>query len=713
MRLSFIFAVHNHQPVGNFDHVFAEAYDWAYAPFLTFLDRTELLRTCLHFSGGLLEWIKANRPKAFDLLARLVQRGQVELLTGGFYEPILSILPDWDKIGQVQRLNAYLASHFGCVPTGMWLAERVWEPHLAKPLAEAGVRYVLLDDFHFGTAGLDVETLNGYYHTEELGYGLCVFPISQRLRYLIPFAPPDQVVEFLRRLAEQGRRLAVIGDDGEKFGVWPGTYRTVYEEKWLDRFVEALAQGGDWCEFVTCSEYMQRISAEGPIYIPTASYKEMGEWALPAQAAIRFEDILEELQTRPGGSRALSFLRGGFWRNFLVKYPEAADIYRKMLRQSRRVHHALALSPHSQELLRAQTAVWRAQGNDVYWHGIFGGLYHPHLRRAARSSLLEADTLLTRGEEPGPDWLRWETKSLDGGRGQELRISTGHLDLGFRTEGGVLFDLGFRPSGLNLADVLARRREAYHRKVDGSPVEGEHGQTGTIHGRVRAREGGLETFLLFDRHRRGCFQDRLWGPGVDPAQVRLGRDTELADLVGAPYSLIVEGEEGKHVHATFSDKNVWLPSGRFDLFKAIRVQRGRAAVNADYTLLWQGPLLPVTFGVEFNLAFTAGRAPGRFLRLPGVVLDDPSFEGIGVEGGIPWAELADEWGGVRARLSWTEDGSLWWYPVYTVTLSEAGFEKIFQGICLIISWQVLLADAPWSVSVTCELFEEGVVRDDR
>jgi hypothetical protein len=35
-----------------------------------------------------------------------------------------------------------------------------------------------------------------------------------------------------------------------------------------------------------------------------------------------------------GGARVVGLLRGGFWRNFLVKYPEVAEIYWKMLRLS-------------------------------------------------------------------------------------------------------------------------------------------------------------------------------------------------------------------------------------------------------------------------------------------------------------------------------------------------------------------------------------------
>ena len=132
--LTFCFGVHNHQPVGNFEHVLVAATARAYRPFLERLrDRPEV-RLTMHWTGGLLEWLRDHSADTFGLLGAVVARGQVELLTGGFYEPILAILPDHDKVGQIQHLTEFIRAHFGVRPRGMWLAERVWEPQLPRPL---------------------------------------------------------------------------------------------------------------------------------------------------------------------------------------------------------------------------------------------------------------------------------------------------------------------------------------------------------------------------------------------------------------------------------------------------------------------------------------------------------------------------------------------------------------------------------------------------
>ena len=48
--------------------------------------------------------------------------------------------------------------------------------------------------------------------------------------------------------------------------------------------------------------------------------------------------------------------------------------------------------------------------------------------------------------------------------------------------------------------------------------------------------------------------------------------------------------------------------------------------------------------------------------------------------------LVDEWIGVRARLTWSAGAMLAWGPVETVSVSEGGFERIYQGLALLLTW---------------------------
>src|SRR5262249_46149144 len=128
---------HNHQPVGQFDHVNEHSTNVSYLPLIELLERHPHVKIGMHYSGPLLEWLKNFHAEVLERLRVLIARKQVEMLSGGYYEPVLAALPHEDKIGQIEKLNAEIGSIFGSHPVGLWLAERIWEPHLARPVAEA------------------------------------------------------------------------------------------------------------------------------------------------------------------------------------------------------------------------------------------------------------------------------------------------------------------------------------------------------------------------------------------------------------------------------------------------------------------------------------------------------------------------------------------------------------------------------------------------
>src|SRR5512137_2172353 len=133
----FLLAIHNHQPVGNFEHVFDRAFRECYEPLLAEFERNPRFKFTLHFSGPLWEYMERRERACWDLVGRMTARGQVELLGGGFYEPILSVIPEEDRLGQVLLMQRFLSERFGTKPRGIWLAERVWEPNLPRTIARA------------------------------------------------------------------------------------------------------------------------------------------------------------------------------------------------------------------------------------------------------------------------------------------------------------------------------------------------------------------------------------------------------------------------------------------------------------------------------------------------------------------------------------------------------------------------------------------------
>lgn len=511
-----VFGLHLHQPIGNFDHVFQQHVDEVYLPFLAALEEQDVLPVTLHISGPLLDWLEAHDARYLDRVGALADRGKVELLLAGRYEPILAALPRRDRIDQVLWMRERLSARFGVTATGLWLTERVWEPDLPADLAEAGVEYVFVDDRHFLISGFERSELHWPYRTESDGRTLTVFPIDERLRYLVPFRSPAETAAYLRGLTEQGCPLAVLADDGEKFGGWPGTREWVYERGWLEQFLGTLVtlREQDAIYLTTPSEAIRRVACRGLAYLPCASYREMEAWALPPDAARRLERLEHEIGAERLAGPDGALLRGTHWRHFLVKYPEANRMHKKMVRLS-------ALCRARGDPPEARHAIGRAQCNDAYWHGVFGGLYLPHLRAAVWGALAEAEGRL-RADEP----LTVETLDFDGDGHAELWVhSAAFSAVVSPRRGGAVEEFTVFATGTNWADTLTRRPEPYHRLS----ANDEAGQT---------REHHMEAAELppYDADPRALLQERVLEAHADVAHFQRHAVGALASWTAHPFA---------------------------------------------------------------------------------------------------------------------------------------------------------------------------------
>jgi 4-alpha-glucanotransferase len=460
-KVAFLFCVHNHQPVGNFLHIIEDAYQKAYLPFIEVLTKYPFMKVSIHYTGILWDFFKEHHPSFLDTLRELVQKKQLEMMTGGYYEPILAVIPDVDKVGQIEKLTQTIEEEMGVTPRGMWLAERVWEPHLPKYLNEAGVEYVTIDDYHFKKSGLRGEELYGYYLTEEDGNVLKVFPGNETLRYIIPFHPPQETLEYLSK-HRGSSGAAIFADDGEKFGVWPYTYHSVFEEGWLERFFELIGKNLDWIEPMHLGAYAIRERPLGRIYLSSSSYMEMDEWNLPTEAMVEYGKVVEKLKELPEGEQIRRFLKGGFWRNFFAKYPESNDMHKRVLHLRKKIGKEKEPFSRNQDPL---PYLYQAQCNDAYWHGVFGGLYLPHLRHAIYENLIKAEALYDQKMHPEPEWVDLEKLDFNGDGDEEVILKNPEMVLLFSSRGGSLLEMDDRSKAFNILGTLTRREEGYHRKL--------------------------------------------------------------------------------------------------------------------------------------------------------------------------------------------------------------------------------------------------------
>jgi len=531
--LRFVFGVHFHQPVGNFDHVFEQHVRDVYQPFLARLREREFFPIAVHISGPLLDWLENHESAYLDQIGELAAAGRVELLSSGYYEPVLAALPRADRLEQLGWMREKLARRFGVTPSGLWLTERVWEPDLAADLASAGLRFALVDDRHFLVSGFERGALHAPFWTESDGRRLALFPIDERLRYLVPFQPPEATATYLRELRAAGRELAVLVDDGEKFGGWPGTKEWVYERGWLAQFLETmggLVASGE-IQLSTLSDALAAVPSGGLAYLPTASYREMEGWALPPAAAARLGQLDEDLGTERLAGPDGALVRGGHWRNFLVKYPESNRMHKKAVALS-----ALCRARGNPEGPRR--AIGRAECNDAYWHGVFGGLYLPHLRSALWHHLAAAERALRAGEG-----LTVEVIDLDGDGFDELWVHSASFSaLVSPHRGGAVEELTIFGTGINFANVLTRRREVYHSLAVSQAEAAAHaqgtGSTPSIHDIEKGVR--LERLPPIDLDDRALFVERVVPGDLSVEAYTRGEYEPLASWARSPLAARVE-----------------------------------------------------------------------------------------------------------------------------------------------------------------------------
>lgn len=689
----FAFGIHNHQPVGNFDFVFEEAYQKAYFPFLELLEQYSFMKIGLHYSGILLEWIYHHHPEYLQKLKKLVEQGQIEMLSGGYYEPILISIPEKDRLGQIQKLNRFIESHIGNHPVGMWCAERVWEPHLPKTMAEAGIQYSILDDAHFKYAGFEEHELHGYFVTEELGAKVYVFPISEKLRYAIPFQDPEITVEYLRSVSEQGGGLVVFADDGEKFGIWPDTYTHVYERKWLERFFRALQENQDWIRIIHFQEALQILPPLGRVYLPTASYREMMHWALRLPGYKKYEAFEAILKDQGLYEKYHVFVRGGFWRNFLAKYPEANWMHKRMLGISRKVWRAeKKISPSTFQ--KALDHVWAGQCNCPYWHGVFGGLYLPHLRHANFSHLIQAEAIVEKAIHPKKNWIDSFCEDVDGDGHPEYGLTNRHFTLIFSSIGGRLLEWDDKRFFVNLSNIMNRREEGYHHLLlkASHSTENNAQEVASIHDLVRTKEPGLERKIVNDPYPRGGFSDHFFSPGMTLEDFAYCRNTELGDFVHTLYD--VQEYKKKNERSLLFQCQCDVQVG--NRFFPVRISKKfslnhRAQFFVDYTVECEKSIPEfLLFGIELAFAFTSPQDPLSYYSVNQKRIEPSHLGAMGEWKDVSEFSLTDERIGFTVVTTLDSPATVWRFPLETVSMSESGFERVYQGSVLLLLWEIRL-----------------------
>ncbi len=650
-----LFGIHMHQPVDNFDWVIEHGVEVCYGPFFEVMSRYPEFRFSVHCSGWLLEQIQALHPKLYKQIMTLAKQGSIELFTAGYYEPILSVIPSEDRVTQIEMLNATIASDFKQTAQGLWLTERVWESALIPDLNKAGVKYTVMDDYHFQCAGFDEEILDGYYMSEEGGNEIGLFPISKKLRYAIPFLTVESAIKAIKSYNRKEDSAAIIFDDAEKFGMWPGTHEWVYTKGWLERFVQAVL-ADESIETMHYGEYFEQERTRGIAYLPNVSYYEMGEWSLRADDALKLEAFKAEMGHERYENEGVKFLKGGIWKNFFVKYDESNRIHKRTLELSK--------ARKSVKKPKFDAALYKAQTNDALWHGVFGGLYLPNLRDNAYTYIIEAENVRY-GKKSA---LVSDENELDGH--EKVKAVTPNCIFRFDgAHGGQLVEFDNRKACFNWQNTLTRRKEAYHQRLlSGEQVEevpaAEEG-IDTIHHAALQVDDTLRDAIIYDWYLKNSFVDHISDANFNGDNFRHCNFREFGDFANQPFAVQVGKKE-----VTFArEGGLYLPEkANTALKKVYTPQKSGFDFEIDLSTEAEGSF---NYVLEHNFHFADYEKitiNGEYLEDGGAFLQTESLL-------IHDAHLKQN---IIIKLDRRCD--IYYFQLKTLSQSEHGFDLSVQGI---------------------------------
>ncbi|MHA2283565.1 MAG: alpha-amylase/4-alpha-glucanotransferase domain-containing protein [Promethearchaeota archaeon] len=537
---------HLHQPVNNFLWVFEDVYDKSYKPLIDHIFQFPEVKVTLHFSGNLLEWFLGNKPDLIEKIRIMARRNQIEIIGGGYYEPIFAIIPYRDRIAQMKKLSDLINKEFDLEVKGAWLSERVWEPDYPSFLNDVGLKYVIVDDNHFRSTGITEEDTFYSYITEDEGKTLRVFPINEELRYLTPWKPTYMSIDYLKKAADKkGNRCVLFISDAEKMGVWGTTHEICYihghEEgddgkPFIPAFFEQIRNNA-WIKSITLTEYMEEFPAKSLIYLPTASYDKMEEWVLPTKIRKNFKKIRKALKEDETKSETYQFLKGGFWRYFLVKYPESNNMHKKMLYVRNKListeENLLKVPENSivsiilKKINEAWDEIYKAQCNDCYWHGLFGGVYLQFLRFSVYTHLINAEKIMdTINALINPNltsYIYITPVDFIKDSKTEYIIESDIYNIYINpNDGGTIFELDYKPKSYNLLNTLTRWPEAYHDSK-----------------KLATKE------VLVDRFRRSMLRLRFLHDNISLDQLQSDTYYEFGDFIDGGFRVTSSEKEGK------------------------------------------------------------------------------------------------------------------------------------------------------------------------
>ncbi len=651
-KIKLIFGTYSTQPLDLPEHMYEEVYQKAYKPFLTAVYNFPEIALTLHYSGPLLSWLERRHPEFITVLREMVERKQVELLGGGYYEPILPLIPSPDRVGQIEMMTTFLRKNFGRRSRGIWLAHQIWDNQLAQTLNSCGMEYTFLDENRFRGAGVREGRLCHAVLTEEQGKSIQIFPLNNRIQNSLFHKSPSDIMEEIQKLPIEGSSDAVVSllIPGERLFGSPNNGKC--DIQWLEAFFTRLIENREWVDPILPGRFARNPVPLEKKYFPTSSFKELMEWK---------KDIhVSKSDDRAGNCN---------YRHFLSVYPESNLLYSKMMYAqilSNQVRGDKYRKKSSKEEL------WKGQNHSPFWHGPHKGIYNIQLRHNAYRFLIEAEKT-TREKGIFIPALMHMDFDLDG---LNEYIYQGYtLNAYCHLKGGALIELDYLPSSWNYLNTLSR-----HLDTSGK------GQQKT-------------------RYLRKAFHDHFFDK-ADLKAFKAGTYTEEGDFLGGIYDVHTHNRE-KHLLILIRNGTVERKGRKYPLKIKKQYDFKRNSVELQYEITNTGyEKITYHFGSELNLSLPSPAAcESKFFFINGnddfLEISDQTAE----LKNLKILQVQDVMNNTSIQVEYSIlPDAFWCLPLEIPYNGHGSDELLYQGTTFLPNWEItLFPGESWTVDISLKV----------
>ena len=647
-RTKLVFGAASTQPVGATDDEIEDAYQRAYKPFLKTLYNAPDIPSTLFFSGHLLTWLEKHHSEYTDVLSEMIDRKQVEILGGGFYDPVFTIIPRPDRIGQVESLTTLLRKRFGRRPRGSWVTEHIWEPSLASTMNSSGMDFVFLDDNHFQAAGLTGDLMYRPCLTEDQGKTIVVFPVCHELVRMARDKSPEDVIAFLKsKRSDDPSRLVVLIDNGERFRGTFGDGKKGPDSSWLSRMLHLMQENREWLN----------------VELPSA--------------------LNQHHQPQPRGYFASAFFDkstgsvGGCFRHNITRYPESNLMYAKM-----QYIHILVNQIRGDKYRKqaAREELWKGQCHTAYWHGSHEGIYSNRLRKQVYCSLIEAEK---KTRERGIFRPSIVTVDFDMDGVDEYLFQGQEINAYVHECGGTLFELDYLPRPWNYLDTLSRHREKYHSAEVASAGYDLVPRRGFVDHFLNPKTT-LSGFEAARGSQQGSFESDIY------KCISVKRDSHVLQFraEGTVDPSSPRNGNGRGSRSRPSSGK----SGPIPVTLEKRYQFKRSSLDVEYTITNNGEqLLSTIFTPELNLSFLSQEPDHlRMFARSGKSQPRECSPEMTEHTGVAELRLDDIQNEVSITVGFGADVPLWTLPVMTMGRGPEGVRARYQSSSILPRWSLAL-----------------------